>query len=89
VADFSRGDRATEKKLFYLGPVGMLMAVAVSPARGTFTPGPPKPIFRTRMLSGTNHTEYDVAPDGRFLVNETMDEAGATPITVFLNWTPQ
>jgi eukaryotic-like serine/threonine-protein kinase len=77
------------KELFYLSPGGMLMAVAVSAARGTFAPGPPKPIFQTRMLGGTNDTEYDVAPDGRFLVNETVDEAGATPITVFLNWVPQ
>jgi hypothetical protein len=32
--------------------------------------------------------QYDVAPDGRFLINVTTDEAVASPITVVLNWTP-
>ena len=31
--------------------------------------------------------QYDVAPDGRFLVNVTTQE-GASPITIILNWTP-
>ena len=33
--------------------------------------------------------QYAVAPDGRFLINVTVEEATASPITVVLNWTPK
>jgi hypothetical protein len=33
--------------------------------------------------------QYDVAPDGRFLINMELDSAAATaPITLIQNWTP-
>jgi hypothetical protein len=31
---------------------------------------------------------YDVAPDGRFLINATTEDATASPITLFQNWKP-
>jgi hypothetical protein len=31
--------------------------------------------------------QYDVAPDGRFLINTELDTAAA-PITLLQNWTP-
>jgi Tol biopolymer transport system component len=77
------------RELFYLEPSGMLMSVSLSTAAGGLVPGMPKPLFQTRMLGLANDTEYDVAPDGRFLVNAPVNEAGATPITVFLNWAPR
>jgi hypothetical protein len=32
--------------------------------------------------------QYDVAPDGRFLINTALDSA-ATPITLLQNWHPE
>jgi hypothetical protein len=32
--------------------------------------------------------QYDVARDGRFLINVAADEAAGSPITVILNWAP-
>ena len=32
--------------------------------------------------------QYDVAPDGRFLINTVLDSAGA-PITLLQNWNPE
>jgi hypothetical protein len=30
--------------------------------------------------------QYDVAPDGRFLVNVSLDDATVSPIVVVQNW---
>jgi hypothetical protein len=32
--------------------------------------------------------EYDVGPDGRFLINIELDSAAA-PITLLMNWKPE
>ena len=32
--------------------------------------------------------QYDVARDGRFLINTVLDDAAATPITLIQNWKP-
>jgi len=49
-------------------------------------------LFSTRSYGGGTQTgplgrQYDVAPDGRFLIN-TMLDAPATPITLIKNWNP-
>jgi hypothetical protein len=31
--------------------------------------------------------QYDVAPDGRFMINRVLDTA-SSPITLILNWNP-
>ena len=40
------------------------------------------------MVVGTRQ-QYDVAPDGRFLINVRVEEANAAPITVITNWHPE
>lgn len=56
----------------------------------TLSAGPPVALFQTRIVgSGPNielGRQYDVAPDGRFLINMATDEASASPITLILNW---
>ncbi|MEQ1886857.1 MAG: protein kinase [Bryobacteraceae bacterium] len=76
--------RRDGKELYYLGPDRTLMAV---PTRGgaSFSPGIATPLFRTRAAG---YFPYDLAPDGRFLIN-TLPEPNAavpTPITVFIHW---
>ena len=45
------------------------------------------------LLGGTPvvgfRQQYDVAPDGRFLINVNVDEGTAAPITVITNWHPE
>ncbi len=56
-------------------------------------PGVPMALFQTRIWGGgTNATQgpqYDVAPDGRFLINIATDDVSAAPITILLNWNPK
>ena len=57
----------------------------------TIEPGRPVPLFRTRILGGGADigvgTNYDIARDGRFLINTVLDDA-ASPITLLMNWKP-
>jgi len=61
-----------------------MMAVPVRSTATTFEPGVPIPLFETHA---TGYSPYDVAPDGRFLINTVRDNADASPINVVLNWT--
>jgi hypothetical protein len=64
-----------------------------SPIRTTATglePGEPVTLFQTRRLGGGLNVigrshQYDVARDGRFLIN-VESEGGAAPITLLMNW---
>ena len=55
-------------------------------------PGVPMVLFQTADLGGgtnvTSGRQYDVAPDGRFLIDVTVEEGSTTPITLLLNWKP-
>jgi len=48
-------------------------------------------LFPTRIVGGGTDAaqgrQYDVAPDGRFLINTVLDDAGA-PITLLQHWHP-
>ena len=80
--------RRDSRELFYRAPDGQIMAVPV--AAGTdFAPGVPIPLFKPpAFLGGMGAgTFYDVAPDGRFLVN-TFVERTSPPATVVVNWRP-
>jgi eukaryotic-like serine/threonine-protein kinase len=78
------------KELFYLASNGELMAVTV---KGETAPeiGSPVALFAPLILGGglsvqgyTN--QYDVAPDGRFLIIVPVDEGAGSSMTVVLNW---
>jgi hypothetical protein len=47
-------------------------------------------LFPTHIVGGGSDTQlgwqYDVAPDGRFLINMELDDAAATPTTLIQNW---
>jgi hypothetical protein len=67
------------------------MAVAIVIRGAALEPSLPVMLFPTRIVyKGTSPVgtgrQYDVAPDGRFLINVTDDEVSAPPITVILNW---
>ena len=73
-------------ELDHIAPDGHLMAVALKTAP-VFEPGVPTALFEMRVPK-FSFFPYDVARDGRFLV-DTLDSGSAdtsTGITVVLNW---
>jgi Tol biopolymer transport system component len=85
--------RADGKELYYIAPDSKLMAVPIVVKGAAIEPGLPTALFQTRISLGQggarNLQQYDVAPDGRFLINVTTDDGVTTPITVIQNWTPK
>ena len=76
-----------------LGPYQIqskLMAASVT-AGPTFAAGTPVPLFSATIAPGiaANKQQYVVSRDGRFLINQPVEESSTTPITMILNWKPQ
>ena len=69
-----------------------MMAAPITATGTTFISGAPVVLFPTRTWGGgvdnQQGTQYDVAPDGRFLINTELEGATA-PITLIQNWTPE
>jgi len=83
--------RPDGKELYYLNPAGVMMAARITVTGATLETGTPVVLFPTRIASGgvdaQQGRQYDVAPDGRFLIN-TMLDSEAAPITLLQNWNP-
>jgi Tol biopolymer transport system component len=80
--------RADGKELYYVAPDAKLMAVTVKTQEATFAPGTPAALFQTHMAQGLNKPQYDVARDGRFLINTELESNSTEPIHLLLNWKP-
>ena len=84
--------RPDGKELYYLNPAGAMMAAPITVTGATLEPGAPVVLFPTRIFGGgvdaQQGRQYDVAPDGRFLINTELD-SGAAPITLLQNWNPE
>jgi Tol biopolymer transport system component len=80
------------RELYYIALDGGMMAAAVSASTTGFAAGTPQLLFATRIAGGGVATgqgrQYDVAPDGRFLINAVVGNAAASPITLIQNWNP-
>jgi len=85
--------RPDGKELYYLNPAGEMMAAPIAAVGDALEPGAPVVLFPTRIVNGGSDTQggwqYDVAPDGRFLINMELDDAAAAPITLIQNWNPE
>jgi Tol biopolymer transport system component/predicted Ser/Thr protein kinase len=81
------------RTLYYANPAGTIMQVSVASAGGAFEAGPPVALFQPTMFGGGTENgqgpQYDVARDGRFLVNTVLEETVAAPIVVIQNWRPR
>jgi eukaryotic-like serine/threonine-protein kinase len=79
--------RPDGKELYYISPDRKLMAASIAVQGNTLVPGPPLALFQTDIAIG-NRSQYDVAPDGRFLINVSLDRnaAASSPITLLQNW---
>jgi Tol biopolymer transport system component len=70
-------------QLFYIAPDKKLMAVNFNP--GTGRAGAPRQLFQTRIIATSlSGFQYDVAPDGRFLINSLP--SGVCPLTLLTGW---
>ena len=83
--------RADGRELYFIAPDGKLMAAPVTASGSTFQAGTPIALFATRIGAAvaTARQHYAVSRDGRFLINETAEEAAVSPITLILNWKPK
>jgi serine/threonine protein kinase/Tol biopolymer transport system component len=81
--------RADGREIFYISPDAKMIAVpfrSSGPAPGI---GTPVTLFQTRKVrggTGNVQQQYDVSPDGRFLINVNADENVASPIMLIMNW---
>jgi Tol biopolymer transport system component len=73
--------RRDGRELFYVGPAGQLMSVAVT---GNPSPqlGIPKVLFER-----VGRDAYEVMPDGQFVASSNLERSPLRPINVVVNWT--
>jgi Tol biopolymer transport system component len=80
------------RELFFIAADRRLMAAPIRETSGgrVLDVGPAVALFRTRLAAGSNialgRPQYDVASDGRFLMNVIVDQSPVPPIAVVLNW---
>jgi len=83
--------RADGKELYYIDPAGTMMAAPMTETASTVVAGTPVTLFQPNVLGGgsdrTQGRQYDVAPDGWFMINRAVDSANS-PITLIQNWNP-
>ena len=81
------GSKGTE--IFYLSPLpdSNMMAVSLKEdGGGNLQLKPPVSLFPARLPSLSEFRSYDVAQDGRFLMNVSTNEQTFMPVTVIHNW---
>jgi hypothetical protein len=81
---------ADGREIYFVAPDDTLMAAPVAgDVKGAaFVTGTPLALFPTQMR-GTGvviKPDYAVSRDGRFLINQRVEESTAVPITVISNW---
>jgi Tol biopolymer transport system component len=73
------------RQIFYMTPDKKLMAVSFDPRR--MSASAPRVLFQTRIVAPSyDYFQYDVAPDGRFLIN-SLPASYAPHLTLLTGWT--
>jgi serine/threonine protein kinase len=78
--------RADGRELYYIAPDGAMLAASITTSGGNLDAGTPVKLFSTPL--GRDEGQFDVARDGRFLINIVLDDSSPTPITLIQNWQP-
>jgi dipeptidyl aminopeptidase/acylaminoacyl peptidase len=78
------------RELFYLNPASDVMAASVQRKGTNLEVATPRRLFRLNLRAPArlDAYAYDVLPDGRFVANRLLNEAGTSTITIVLNWIP-
>jgi hypothetical protein len=76
------------RELFYARPDGTIVAVPVEASESSWKAGSPKELFRGPyfMREGSLGRQYDVAPDGRFLMLKREATSGSPDLVIVQNW---
>jgi serine/threonine protein kinase/Tol biopolymer transport system component len=77
------------RELLFVAPDDQLISVSIKGhSDGTIDVGTPTPLFTAHVSnpSGNLRQEYDVARDGRFLLNALNEPLATPPLTLLLNW---
>jgi serine/threonine protein kinase/Tol biopolymer transport system component len=79
------------KEVYFIAPDSTLMAVPITVHGASVEPGLPTALFQTRIVGGGTtriglHRQFDVARDGRFLINTITNNSASAPITIIQNW---
>jgi len=79
------------REIFYYSKDGRLMTVAVTSSGTTLKLGSPVPLFEPALLGGPEPVlpfkqQYDVAKDGRFLLNVPVETVPVQSFSVVINW---
>ena len=82
---------ADGRKLFYLSPDSKINAVFIKSVGASLEFATPAPLFQVPIIGGGAYIggqarNYDVAPDGRFLVKAAVGDQTTIPIEVIINW---
>jgi Tol biopolymer transport system component len=82
--------RSDGKELFFISPDGKMMASQVHPSTSSFESETPTALFQTRIFNEqyVSRPQYAVSADGRFLINQTVEESKPA-IMLILNWKPK
>ncbi len=81
--------RADGKELYFIAPDLKMMAASIQLSGSSLEHSSPVALFQTRVMLGVPKHGYAVSADGRFLVNQSVEESTITPITLILNWKPK
>jgi hypothetical protein len=69
------------------------MGVPITPNDTSFAAGAAVALFPSRVPGGGSSNffkhQYAVSRDGRFLLNQLIEESATSPITVIVNWDPE
>ena len=76
------------KELYFVSSESRLMAVKLDISPGSIEPAAPVALLQTRLAGVPKH-QYSVAADGRFLINEVVDDSASSLLTLILNWRPK
>jgi Tol biopolymer transport system component len=84
--------RPDGREVYYVDPVGAMVAASITVNGNTVVPGTPMVLFSTRILGGGvdagQGRQYDVSMDGKFLINTVVEDVDS-PITLLQHWRPQ
>jgi hypothetical protein len=77
------------RELFWVTESAALVVAQVRRMGGRLEIATPRPLYplNAREPARLDAYAYDVLPDGRFVVNRLLAEAGTSAITIVLNWT--
>jgi serine/threonine protein kinase/Tol biopolymer transport system component len=78
-----------QREIFYMAPDRSIVSVPYKVSGDTFEIGHPTVLFKTHAAQSSlvdDRNGYLIASDGRFLINNLVEEGLSTPLTVVLNW---